>query len=656
MIINLKRVLWIAAGVAILWVAYALLTRRAARPVPMPRASNESITPPPAPSLDDSMWTEGQSPEGRKYRLNLSTATFQFDIEPWSEKDARIGTRLWPSYEAAFDALRSRPEPRLTSLDVVVGLAKFQEDEILAALELFLLRETETFLDRLTRKLQTHASSPAADEACRAALAWAWAAKTLCQPSSKPDNKRAKDMLANFRSSKAWAEPLSFYAESRELENAWAVQRFFRTPFAELFSEDPRTGAEHWLAWAALYQTLAEDPDLARSFALLSRWSVTLEESEQGFSGEKLLVAFQRDLIPDSAWQNSEAIKRFFKPFHRYFPRGVAFLPPAIPVENLFISIARQRGTDTMERVLKGLAESPKYSAIDDASGWYARQRFALMPLLRPDDALESYKLALTGAYRERLRKAFSASLTKVRETHVSRHNLSFGTLAYRKKPQMFALKPSLEVEPQATVFLRQAGTARWLKERLTAESKSIGSTEGALQQAMEQLNTLEQRSLGLFCVAATNLGMTNTLAQQGWPDADSTRLEEAARRWLQEWPKSRLAKRDARVAVPVVRSGDSVTYWSTIGIQVLRLRVSFLSPPALEIQTDGGEYKRAEWIGGSSCRVEHQIVKTMPETFLIAADVFAEFTRSGRPLTREGFRDLLPRNSTIEKTKAKLQ
>jgi hypothetical protein len=656
MVINLKRVLWIAAVVAMLWACFAFLARRAARPAPVSRASTESITVPPVPPLDGSLWAEGRFADGPKYRINFSTATFQFDMEPWNEKDAKLGTRLWPSYAAAYEAGESRAEPRLTSLDVVTGIAKMQEDEILASLELSLLRQTESFLDRLTRQLKVRNSTPAEEKAHADALAWATAAQALCQPRPKPENKRAREILANFRSGKAWAEPLSFYADSEELERAWAVQRFLRASLAELFSEDPRSGAVSWQAWAALYQAIAEDADLTRAFTRLSRWSAMLDESAAGFSGETLLAAFRSELLPGNAWLNPGRIEGFFKPFRQHFPSGMSILPPAIPVENLFISIARQRGAGTMDRVLKGLAENSRYSAIGEDSGWYARQRFALMPLLRPEDALESYKLALTGAYRERLRKAFSASLTKVRETHVARHNPLFPSLATKKKLQIYALKPALEIEPQATVFLRQAETAKWLRQRIATEADAGPESASAGKEVSERLKELENRSLGLFCVAARNLGMTNALSARGWSNGDLRSIEESAREWLRRWPESRLAGRDTRVAVPVARAGNSVTYWATIGVQLHRLKVGFLSPPALEVQAENGQFSRAEWNSREACRVAGVTVQLLPEMFLIPADAFVEFTRSGETLTREEFRDLLPRNSTVENTRAKLR
>jgi hypothetical protein len=272
------------------------------------------------------------------------------------------------------------------------------------------------------------------------------------------------------------------------------------------------------------------------------------------------------------------------------------------------------------------------------------------MPLIRPGDALESYKLALTTAYRERLRKAFSASLTKVRETHLARQSPLLPALSDTRKPQIFVLKPELDLEPQATVFLRQAETARWLREKLDRELQS--ATDEAGRKAIRHLQSLEGRSLGLYCIAAKNLGATNNALQRGWMQADLAAAEDTAREWLKAWPKSALAKKDTRVAVPVVRSGDSVTYWSTIGVQMLRLKVSFLSPPALELEVEG-KPQRAEWHGGELCRVGQATVKTMPETLLIPADVFMEFTRKGKPLTRQEFQTLLPKDASLERTKA---
>ena len=210
MVISLKRLLLIAACIAAALGVCALLTRKPARAPAQARPSNEQITPPATPPLDETMWAEGQFPDGPKYRVNPSTAMFLFDIEPWSEQDAKIGTRIWPSYQAAFDAIDSSAEPCLTSLDAIVGLAKFQEDEMLATLEKFFLERTQTFLDGLVRALQSRVSTASENLAYPSALGWAMAAKKLSQPSFKTDDKLARRFVVNFQTSKTYSEPLSF--------------------------------------------------------------------------------------------------------------------------------------------------------------------------------------------------------------------------------------------------------------------------------------------------------------------------------------------------------------------------------------------------------------------------------------------------------------
>lgn len=652
MVIPMKRLFVFLGLGAVLAVAASVAFHRRG-PVPSARASqNEEPTPPPVPALNEALWEERQFPAGPKYRINLSTATFLFDMEPWTENDAKAANRLWPSYAAAFDAMESRRERFLTSVDVVLGLAKFQEDEMLGQLELALLQQVRRFLELLQQELAERVRADPQNRGLEAALAWALAANALANPSSSSGSKLAKTVLRNFIERREFSEPLSFYAESSELTTAWRTQKFLTSPFAVLFDKTEVTDDERWLAWAAIYQTIDAEKELESRFTLVSRWSGTLQECAQGCSGEKILTELRRSVGSANKWQDATAVKTFFQREQPCYPDGLSFLPPAIPVENIFVSLALQRGKDTMDRVIKGLVQDLRFSAINESSGWYARQRFALMPLIRPGDAVESYKLALTKAYCQRLRKAFSASLTKVRETHLARQSPLLPALSDTRKPQVFVVKPELDVEPQATVFLRQAETARWLRERLERELPS--ATDEAGREAIRHLQTLEDRSLGLHCVAVKNLGATNGALQRGWTQADLAAAEHTAREWLKTWPKSALAKKDVRVAVPVVRSGDAITYWSTIGVQMLRLKVSFLSPPALELEVDGKPY-RAEWHRGQMCRVGQATVKTMPATFLIPADVFIEFTRKGKPLTRREFQSLLPKDAGLDRTKAAL-
>jgi hypothetical protein len=651
MVIPMKRLLVLLALAAVLALAGNVAFRKRG-PVFSARADqSEELLPPPSPALDEALWEERQFPDGPQYRINLSTATFLFDIESWADDDAKTAIRLWPSYRAAFDATESRPERFLTSLDVVVGLAKLQEDEMLGQVELALLPQTRQFFDLLQQTLSQRGQTDQQNRGSEAALAWASAGKALANSSTRLDSELASAVLQNFLQRRELSEPLSFYAESPDLTPAWRSQKFLTSPFADLFEKTEVTDDARWLAWAAIYRAIDTEKELERLFALLTRWSGTLEESAQGCGGEKVLAGLRRSVGTANKWQDPTTLKAFFQPHQPCFPGGLSVLPPATPVENLFVSLALQQRKGTMERVIKGLEQDPRFSAIQESSGWYARQRFALMPLIRPGDAMESYKLALTKAYRERLRKAFSASLTKARETHLARQSPFLPALSARK-PQILLLKPELNVEPQATVFLRQAENARWLRDKMASQLEGAAVEAG---RAAQELEALENRSLGLYCIAARNLGATNGALQRGWTQSELSVGEAAAREWLKTWPKSPLAKKDTRVAVPVVRSEDTITYWSTVGIQMLRLKVSFLAPPALQVEVNG-KMQPAEWHGGEMCRVGQATVKVMPETFLIPADVFVEFTRSGKPLTRQEFQRILPRAASVERTKAALR
>ena len=594
--------------------------------------------------FDATMWDEHVFPDGTRYRINLSTATFLFDIEPWSEKDLRLANMLAVNYRDAINAAKGTGYKWITSVDVVCGITKHQEDAVMAVIERAIASAARSYVIALEKELQKHVAN--GTKTLRAAHDWAEAACMLALGRDQTPNKAAEAILARFRQKTEWSAPIGPFTASEELRQAWQLHRYLMTPLPVVMGDSGLTEDELCLVWAELLRTTAANPSTRKDFVRFSKWAGLLEESSTMPSGEKLLLAADASL-PTSGPMDLSSVRALSNQFRNFFPEGLTLIPRVIGMEDSAIALAGLKGVSPMEVVIKVFMHLPQNVDIDGNSGWYARQRYALLPLLRPQDSIESKKMVLTQAYQDRLKKAFKASLTKVRETHAAWRPTVLPAL--QAKPKIYILKPALSLEPQATVYLRMAETARWLRQQIDVVSAEDPSTDW--QEAQQQLREIENRSLGLYLVALRELGMSDASWRSNWPHADHLSLMSAAEKWLCSWPTSDLAGVDTRVAIPVLRERGKITYWATVGVQLLKLKVAFVHPPELEVVNKRGEFERANWTEKLQCSIADAIVVVRPETFLVPADVFVEFTRGGKPLSREGFRALLPKKGTVDRT-----
>jgi hypothetical protein len=643
-----KHLLMTAAGAGII----ALLLANGGRSTKQVASSgslpHEQLVIPPAPALSEQFWREETLPNGTRCRLNLSPAVFKLDIEPWTEAQADVAERLWPDYHSAKRAVKKDWGQWLESVDWALGCAKVEEDEVLAEIELLILQWQREFIRRLIVALESRVTDSSAAQTD--AVAWAHAARMALEPGFKPSSESVQRVFKSFSSQREFWTPLGFYGSTPELAVAWRAQRFFSAPLCSLFPN--RNDDDLWNTWALLHETTLRDSSLKDNAARLWRLSGWLEESVKSHASEGMFGQISRSL--EKADDRNNAIRHLKSTLSDNFPAGVAFMPRTSARETLSIALAIQKGRGAMDGVMNALSSTPQLASLQESSGWYARQRHSLLPLLRPQDSLEIYKLALTDRYRDRLRKAFAASLTKVRETHVSRSWFSWGTLS-AAKPTIVVIKPALEVEPLATAYLRRAEACHWLRNRVMTEFGQTPSLENRLSLLATRIESLENRLLGLHAISVRDLGLANQPPLPAWAATNLMRAESEARAWLDGWESGKTGKEDTRYAVPVRDDDGTLTYWSTVGISLLKLEVRYEAPPALEIQDDNGQWNRVEWVGGTEARTGKLWIILKPETFIIPDDVFAEFERRGDPLTREEFRKLLSGCSTVAKAREKL-
>ncbi|GEM_PF-6730950 len=105
------------------------------------------------------MWDEHVFPDGTRYRINLSTATFLFDVEPWSNKELKLANKLAVNYRDAINAAKGSGYQWITSVDVVCGITKHQEDAVMAAIERAIASAARSYVIALEKELQKHVAS-----------------------------------------------------------------------------------------------------------------------------------------------------------------------------------------------------------------------------------------------------------------------------------------------------------------------------------------------------------------------------------------------------------------------------------------------------------------------------------------------------------------
>lgn len=547
------------------------------------------------------------------FEVNDSSATFRMSVvEP--DPDEGWLDVLHPSYAAAVAANRSATEA-LPSLDAIDGKAKQFDDGLVAALDQAWLRGIEGHLTShvtlVRRVLDRVGPSSRAAPFLAAALDLAGA------PANVADEPRMRALRDGFLEDELRSKPVAFYAWSETLARCFRVVRFLGTEF-------PREDA----VVREIAAALATDEPLRRDYDDAVAFCAGLTNPPSCRPMTMLAGAKPEDTIaflPPASMREDDL-------FARLFPRGI---PPAAGLMKELIRRVRSGEVDLTPRA---------------DGGWYDRQTFALETLLLTDRSDERAKVAFNASYKQRLLQAFAALLTKRRETHAAHKRvLELGDTGWElPKPE---IRPRLRVEPCLTYYLRTARAYSFLADFLESAvgTDALHALHGLREGGERPLDlATELRSIrdlfyGCYLVGAQDLGMKPRLA----PDepVDAPRCRDAALAWIAHAYEDPDLAADTRVCVAVAsdRSRPVTRIWGTLGVRLVKLRVSYGQRP---------RFRRAgsteSWSEAFADRRSSSAPVPAAVVYLVPVDEFAEIElpRLG-VLTREELRAVCDRERT---------
>ena len=293
-------------------------------------------------------------------------------------------------------------------------------------------------------------------------------------------------------------------------------------------------------------------------------------------------------------------------------------------------------GADLMKEMIRAIRRGNVDLAPGASSGWYEYQIHALETFLLPEKGSENPKLLLTKTYKQRMLEAFQALMTKRRETHARDAEAKSAT-STAPLPRAH-VKPRLRVEPCPTFYLRTARSYDFLLNFLLAAvgqdglASLHGLREGGecAKNLFEELRWMRELFYGLHLLSAEDIGMAPALR----PDepVDRAACEATATEWLASYAEDIDLRMDTRVSVPIYFDGkhQRTRLWTTIGVRLAKLDVSYARPPKIKPAEGPGEWQDVE---------PDQLESVQ---YVIAVDEFAEVEIPGlQPLTRQEFRDV---------------
>jgi hypothetical protein len=542
-------------------------------------------------------------PEGG-WRINASAAVLRLDVPMlMPDTDAAL-LELRPSYTEAVGRAPLGMKV-LPSINLIDAKAKQFDDGLYAAIDL-------AYYKGLKPRLQSHMAlikrlyeRVAPDSEASVYLAAGLKIAGVDFKTGQSD--QVASWLNRFESDAMYSKPESFYTWSEELTRVFRFMRFFQQPLplnkSALISDLARAvGSEPKL----LEDYKRVNAFYARLTNPLDNLALTDVLERDGNIGHSQQIA----VFPSSRSKETEL-------FRRLFPLG---LPP---------------GADLMRELIRAIRTGKVNLAPKPNSGWYEYQIYALETFLLPEKGEENPKLMLTKAYKKRMLEAFQALMTKRRETHARGLEKAAGAMATLTPVKV---KPRLRLEPCPSFYLRTGRSYDFLLNFLlaTVGEDGLASLHGLKEGGersktlLEELRWMREFFYGLHLLSAEDIGMAPGLR----PDepVDRPACEANATEWLASYEKDADLAVDTRVSGPLYFdiSKQRTRLWTTIGVRLAKLDVSYAKPPKI---------KPAEGAGGWEPVWPDQLEAVQ---YVIAVDEFAEVEIPGmQPLTREEFRKI---------------
>jgi hypothetical protein len=580
------------------------------------------------PELVDSRLV-GDSPDN-PWQINASAATIRLDVpDLMGEHDAPL-QHLFPSYADAVRKLKKEGYQVLPSINMLDGKAKQFDDGLYAELDAGLTMgklkaysETvslvRAIMDRLDRS--------------SAAYAFLWGALKVggfLDDAHRAEPAGVANLIDAFESDEVQSKPIGFYTWSDELKRTFRFLRFLMIEWRDRKGAPDQTAA-----------VLAANPELLKQYQRLLDFYARLTNPYSQLSFLPLTDPANagRDLL--QLWKKAELALPW--------PPTAHFLPYSGSKEtrlfNRFFSGGLPLDVDLMAELVKAIRSGRVDLKPAPNSGWYDHQVYALETFLLPERGAESSKLILTKKYKERMLQAFSALITKRRETHARQLGPAKGESEVPKTH----LSPHLRVEPNPTFFLRTARAYAFLENFLTATlpGETLKSLRGRMQGGQrplplaEELVWMKSYFYGLHLISCEDIGMRPEIAKD--EPVDAAACTKVASDWLANWAADPDLAVDTRVIVPIFKSSvtNRTMQWATLGVRGAKLEAAYVKGPSWRPTKADAANREWQEISSWQCK---------PSNYVILVDEFAEFALKGlRVLTREELRTTCDREGTKE-------
>jgi hypothetical protein len=591
-------------------------------PVPADEVFADDPIPATRPAFDPAL-VDSRKLDG--WEVNSSAAVLRLDCPPFRPKQDKALEILYPSYAVAA---RAGAGDVLPSVNMIDGKAKQFDDGLYAAVDLAAYKGVEKRLSGCVDIVKRcRAKLPQGSQAA----AFLDAAMYFSSGGSAELislEKTPKTMMVNsFLSRPTDSKPIGFYTASKELETLWRTERFLAQELK------PEIAADLAAALRADPQLLADYKKFVGLFRKLTNplACLSLDELPDGPLTKEILA--------------TEAKKRGVR------HAAVSFLPPSTCRESaLAESLQLPATANLMREFIKRIKSGEIDLKPGQNAGWYDYQVYALETLLVPQKGQEKDKLVLSARYKQRMQEAFSALLTKRRETHARQIP---GAKSGAAMPPPARVQPRLRLEPAPSYYLRTARAYAFVETFLKAElgeetlkglcglrfrdfegqinKKNLSERDDPLAVELPAMRMLYY---GFYLVACEDLGLKPALLDGEVADAAAARL--GAENWLGSGRmRDPDLAADTRVAVPVIFDGERTQIWATLGVRLARFKAEYAVAPS--IREPGGEWRTAP--------------ATRSAEYLIPVDTFASFSLPGNQvLDRQKLRALLLEAGTRDK------
>lgn len=600
------------------------------------------------------------------YYVNRTASVIGIDLSDTTNREKKISSHVYPTLNIAIEASEKFDCDLLPSVDLIDAYKKHLDDRFQAALDQHISNGSslfpggkQGFLTAILKEVKKQPDSNDASSYLAAAIRLGGGTPDV----SLGTTAKSQNWIFKFHNNSQYSRPIGFYSESPNLSHIFQRDRFLQTQF---------TGRDNLRPLIQIAKVLADHPDLLQAYRRFSALNAKIC-NPASISSLNVLLS-HRESLSNEVELRDIALNENWK---------LAFLPSATSKEAQLFARIYTSGelprSDVMYDLIRGIRSGKVSLSPEPSSGYYDYQLYALESLVLTDRTQEAQKLLLHSRYKNRLREAFEAMLTKRRETNI-KELPHFCTVGDHMNP--LPQTPELSIEPCATNYLRTARAYKFLENALRNSFSEKELTEikvqGEPENLPKELDDAIALFYGLYLTVCNDIGMVPKLEPGELTNLRISKLnlkpadvpdeclaarvaglngEERnirvvlcrhAADWLKHIRDQKFLDEDQRVIIPVVSNAKQtkMRYWAVIGIRLLKIKAYYAVPPKL---AEGYDITQEDALrrfreGLRSARYEWK-----PRDYVIPVQVFTELTLSSKPPTREEYRSTCNRWHTKE-------